>query len=322
MFFVLSGFLITAMLASEGDRNGRVSLKRFYARRAARLLPPLVLSIAMLIIYVSLVHVADASQRVWGDSAAAMFYYADYRQALGHAPFFGYFAQTWSLSVEEQFYIIWSVLMVVSVRLRRRWLAYGFAVVGLLATIGDRLWLVYRAPHFNDAVFTRVYYAFDTRADAIFFGCLLGLLATDGYLSGWRRWAKRTLALLAVGSSAFMIWILYNAPLFQEKMVVWWIPAATLASACVIVYFVICPTGIGSRIVGLAPFVFLGDLTYTLYLVHFPVYLALEPGTYGTHWSYGPTEAVRLAIIFAIAIASWYLIEKPLTRWRQQSAAR
>jgi peptidoglycan/LPS O-acetylase OafA/YrhL len=119
-----------------------------------------------------------------------------------------------------------------------------------------------------------------------------------------------------------MIWILYNAPLFQEKMVVWWIPAATLASACVIVYFVICPTGIGSRIVGLAPFVFLGDLTYTLYLVHFPVYLALEPGTYGTHWSYGPTEAVRLAIIFAIAIASWYLIEKPLTRWRQQSAAR
>ncbi len=322
MFFVLSGFLITAMLASEGDRNGRVSLKRFYARRAARLLPPLVLTIALLIIYVSLVHVADASQRVWGDSAAAMFYYADYRQALGHAPFFGYLAQTWSLSVEEQFYIIWSVLMVISVRLRSRWLAYGFAVTGLVASTVDRLWLTYSAPHFNDAVFTRVYYAFDTRSDAIFFGCLLGLLATDGYLSGWRRWAKRTLALLAVGSSAFMIWILFNAPLFQEKMVVWWIPAATLASACVIVYFVTCPRGIGSRIVGLAPFVFLGELTYTLYLIHFPVYLALEPGADGTHWSYGPTEAVRLAIIFAIAIASWFLIEKPLTRWRQQSAAR
>jgi len=101
MFFVLSGFLITAMLAGEGDRNGRVSLKGFYSRRAARLLPPLMLTIAGIIIYASFVHVADASARVYGDSAAAMFYYADYRQALGHAPFFGYLAQTWSLSVEE-----------------------------------------------------------------------------------------------------------------------------------------------------------------------------------------------------------------------------
>ena len=97
MFFVLSGFLITAMLASEGDRNGRVSLKGFYSRRAARLLPPLVLTIVLLAIYASFVHVADASQRLWGDSAAALFYYADYRQALGHQPFFGYLAQTWSL---------------------------------------------------------------------------------------------------------------------------------------------------------------------------------------------------------------------------------
>ena len=187
MFFVLSGFLITAMLAGEGDRNGRVSLKGFYSRRAARLLPPLMLTIAVIIIYASFVHVADASARVYGDSAAAMFYYADYRQAFGHAPFFGYLAQTWSLSVEEQFYVIWSVLMVTAVSLRRRGLAYGFAIAGLALSIGDRLWQAYSAPHFDDAVFTRIYYAFDTRADALFLGCLLGLLATDGYLSGWKR---------------------------------------------------------------------------------------------------------------------------------------
>ncbi len=84
----------------------------------------------------------------------------------------------------------------------------------------------------------------------------------------------------------------------------------------------ICPTGIGSKFVGLGLFVFLGDLTYTLYLVHFPVYLALEPGKDGTGWGFWPTEVVRLAIIFAIAIASWFLIEKPLMRWRQRSAAR
>ena len=127
MFFVLSGFLITAMLAAEGKRNGRISLKGFYSRRVVRLVPPLLLTIALLAIYAAFVHVADASPRMWGDSFAAMFYYADYRQAFGHAPFFGYLAQTWSLSVEEQFYIIWSLLMVAAVATHRVRLAYGFA---------------------------------------------------------------------------------------------------------------------------------------------------------------------------------------------------
>jgi peptidoglycan/LPS O-acetylase OafA/YrhL len=322
MFFVLSGFLITAMLASEGDRKGRVSLKGFYSRRAARLLPPLLLTIVGIIIYASFVHVADAAERVWGDSSAALFYYADYRQAYGHEPFFGYLAQTWSLSVEEQFYVIWSVLMVLAVKFQRRWVAYTLAVSGLAFSYGDSLWQAFSAPKFNNAVFTRIYYAFDTRADAIFLGCLLGLLATDGYFSQWRRRPKQVLSIAAVLSVAFLIWILYNAPLFQERLVVWWIPLTSLASASIIIHFVVSPKGLGSRFVGLGLFVFLGDLTYTLYLVHWPVYLALQPGPTGTHWSYWPTELVRLAIIFAIAIGSWFFIEKPLLRWRQRSAAR
>jgi peptidoglycan/LPS O-acetylase OafA/YrhL len=322
MFFVLSGFLITAMLAGEGDRNGRVSLKGFYSRRAARLLPPLLLTIVGIIIYASLVYVPDAGERVWGDSAAALFYYADYRQAFGHEPFFGYLAQTWSLSVEEQFYIIWSVLMVLAVKLQRRWLAYTLAASGLVLSYGNSLWQAFSAPKFDDAVFTRIYYAFDTRADALFLGCLLGLLATDGHLSQWGRRSQQLLSAAAVLSVGFLIWILFNAPLFQERLVVWWIPTTTIASALIIVYFVICPQGLGSRFVGLGVFVFLGDLTYTLYLVHWPVYLALQPGPTGTHWSYWPTELVRLAIIFSIAIGSWFFIEKPLLRWRQRSAAR
>ncbi len=320
MFFVLSGFLITSMLAAEGDRHGRISLKAFYARRAARLLPPLALTVGLILIYAGLVNVAQASTRVWGDSAAALFYFADYRQALGHEPFFGYLAQTWSLSIEEQFYVIWSVLMVTSVALHKRALAYGFAVAGLVLSVADRLWQAYSAPHFDVASFTRIYYAFDTRADALFLGCLLGLLATDGYLNDWgRRW-KQLLGVAAVGSVAFLIWILYHAPLFQRVMVVWWIPLTTIASAVIIVHFVINAKGWGARVVGLGLFVFLGDLTYSLYLIHWPVYLALQPNETG--WGYWPTELLRLAIIFGLAIGSWFLIEKPLLRWRQRSAAR
>jgi peptidoglycan/LPS O-acetylase OafA/YrhL len=325
IFFVLSGFLITAMLSSEGMRNGRVSLKQFYGRRAVRLVPPLVLTVVLLAIYASFVHVADASQRLWGDSAAAMFYYADYRQAFGHAPFFGYLAQTWSLSVEEQFYIIWSILLVVAVAVHRRRLAYVFAVVGLVASVGDRLWQVYSVAHFytpKNVAFTRVYYAFDTRADALFIGCLLGLLATDGLLQHWRPWAMRTLTVAAIASTGVLVWTLLGAPLFRENVVVWWLPLSTVASAVVITYFVMHPTSIASRLVGIGVLVFIGDLSYTVYLLHFPVYLAITPGQYGTHWSYWPTQLARLAVIFGIAIASWFLIEKPLARWRQRSAAR
>ena len=83
---------------------------------------------------------------------------------------------------------------------------------------------------------------------------------------------------------------------------VWWQPITTLASAVLIMYFVLCPHSTGTRFVGLGVFVFLGELSYTVYLVHFGVYLALLPGPRGTHWSFWPTELLRLAVVLGIAI--------------------
>lgn len=318
VFFVLSGFLITALLSGEG-RSGRISLRSFYARRGLRLVPPLLLTVALIAIYAEFVRVADASHRLWGDSLAALFYYADYRQAFGHAPFFGYLAQTWSLSVEEQFYILWSVAMVVAVATRKRHLAYGFAIVGLLASVGDRLYLVYHAHHFDNTVFVRAYYAFDSRADALLIGCLLGLLASDGYLDDWGRWAKGVLTVAAAASGVFLVWILLEAPLFTENLLVWWLPTTSIAGAILITFFVVCPRSIGSKLMGIGLLVFIGELSYTIYLVHFPVFLAIDQSSTG--WAFWPNELVRLGVVFAIATASWYLIERPLMRRRHRMAA-
>ena len=319
VFFALSGFLITAMLSREGARTGRIALGSFYSRRVVRLLPPLLLTVTLMAVYAAFVHVADASTRLWGDSLAAVFYYADYRQAFGHAPFFGFLAQTWSLSVEEQFYIVWSLAMLLCVALHRRRLAYVLAVGGALASAGDRLFLVYRAPHFDGVVFARVYYAFDTRADALFVGCLLGLLAADGYLHGWPRWARGLLTAAAAASAVFLCWTLLYVPLNTEKLCVWWLPTTTLASVVIIAYLVVCPSSLGSKFVGVGALVFIGNLSYTLYLIHFPVYLAIQQNQTG--WAYWPNELARLAVIFTIATASWFLMERPLMRWRQRSAA-
>jgi peptidoglycan/LPS O-acetylase OafA/YrhL len=186
----------------------------------------------------------------------------------------------------------------------------------------DRTWIMLAAHHFNGLVADRTYYAFDTRADALFFGCLLGLLAADGYLQRWPQWACRLLTAAAAAATAILVWVLFTVHVFTEATMLWWQPATAVASAVLIAYFVLCPHSLGTRFVGLGALVFLGELSYTIYLVHFGVYLALKPGPQGTHWSFWPTELLRLAIILTVATVSWFVIERPLTRWRDRSAAR
>ena len=119
VFFALSGFLITALLLSERDTAGRISLVRFYARRGLRLLPALLAVLGALWLFATLTVVGDSAHRVRGDGLAALFYFANWRAAFGDAPFMGFMGHAWSLSIEEQFYAVWPVLVVAALALRR-----------------------------------------------------------------------------------------------------------------------------------------------------------------------------------------------------------
>jgi peptidoglycan/LPS O-acetylase OafA/YrhL len=308
------------MLASEHTRTGGISLRRFYTRRAVRLLPPLFLTVALLAVYAAFVSVANASQRIWGDSAAAIFYYADYRQAFEHNPLYaGFLTQCWSLAIEEQFYLVWAVLFFVALRFGQRRLCYLLAVVGILACTADRLYLVLSAPHWSVFVDDRTYYAFDTRGDALFFGCLLGLIATGNFLENWGRTAKRILAIAAVASAGVMVWITLEVGLYARSMPLIWITVGEIASVVLIVYFVVHPKGTGTKLVGLSFLVLVGNMSYTIYLLHWPVFVALSPTT--THWNPWVVNVVRMMIVIVLAGASWYLMEKPLTKWRRRELA-
>jgi peptidoglycan/LPS O-acetylase OafA/YrhL len=319
VFFVLSGFLITSMLMGERERKGNISLRNFYVRRALRLLPPLAITLALLAVYAALVYVPDAGPRIWGDMSGAAFYYADFRSASGHEPFLGYMAQSWSLSIEEQFYVIWAVLLLGATVLHRRVAAYALALSGIGLSAAYGFWLLLRAPHFSNALASQVYYGFGPRADALFVGCLLGLVATGGHLERVGAWTRRAVALAALGSAVLLGWIVAEVAYGSRASVLIWLPLSIPLSAVLIVYFVTCPKGIGSRLVGLAPLVLVGNLAYTLYLVHWPVYVAVS--TFTIHWSFWRVETLRLAIVFGIALASWYLVERPLMRWRRRTLA-
>jgi peptidoglycan/LPS O-acetylase OafA/YrhL len=316
VFFVLSGFLITAMLAGEQQRTGRISLSKFYSRRGVRLLPPLFMAVALLGLYALIVPVGNAANRLWGDAGSAIFYVSDYRSAFGHEPFLGFMAHCWSLAVEEQFYLIWAALFLVAVRYGNRRVAYALACLGIVICAVNRIRIVLEAAHWNSYVAGRVYYAFDTRADALFLGCLLGLIATGGHLDNWRPLAKRVLTVSAVAATAAMIWIILTVGLAARSLPLWWLPISEVACGVVIVYFVVKPEGLGSRMMGASLLVSIGNMSYTIYIIHWPIYVAISP--YTVRWSYWTTELVRLAIIFPLAAVSWYVMERPLMRWRRK----
>lgn len=317
VFFVLSGFLITTMLSGEHQRTGRISLAKFYSNRAVRLLPPLVVTIVLLAIYAALVHVADASQRVWGDSAAALFY-SDYRQAFEHDPFYsGFLTQCWSLAVEEQYYLVWAALLLVALKFGRRKLAYALALTGVIGCTANRLHIVLSAHTWTFQVADRTYYAFDTRADALFLGCLLGLIATGGHLEGWNLRTKQVISGAALVASAILIWILLNVGVLSRSLPLVWESVGEIAAALIIVYFVVQPKGLGARLVGVSFLVLVGNMTYMIYLAHFPIFVAISPFT--VHWSMWVVQVVRFAILIPLVVASWYLMERPLMRWRRRT---
>ena len=316
IFFVLSGFLITSMLAGEHQRTGGISLKNFYSRRGLRLLPPLLLTIALLGLYALIVHVDNASNRLWDDAAAAVFNFADYRSAFGHEPSAPFLSQCWSLAVEEQFYLVWVALLVVALKFGNRKVAYALAITGIVVCTTNRMWIVL-TQHWGTAVAGRVYYSFDTRADALFLGCLLGLIATGGHLADWKPWARRTLTVLALASAGVLVWLILYVSVLSRPLYLIWLPVSEVASAIVIVYFVVIPKGWGTRAVGISLFVLLGEMSYTIYLIHWPLYIVISPST--VPWGFWTINAVRIAILIPLCAASWFLMEKPLMQWRRRA---
>jgi len=331
VFFTLSGYLITALLVAEWGASGTISLRRFWTRRARRLLPALFVMLTGVGVGASVWPQIFSGPSLRGDALATVFQVANWHLIAEHSNYFMVSSHlplmhTWSLAIEEQFYLVWPVvvLAVLAFGTRRRpgtrteederrarhrlMLLLCVSVAGALAS-ATRMAVITGAG--SDTAHS--YYASDTRAQALLVGAALALAGALWRPTGGRRSSS---ALTFAGVTGVLGVVALWAFVPEDSYVAFHggFLLTALATAGIIACLAMGPrTAIGSFL-GLAPIRFVGRISYGMYLWYWPVVLVLSPPR--VHVGGIDLLGLRLAVIIAIATLSAYVIELPIRRGR------
>lgn len=300
IFFVISGFLITHLLLHERAATGRVSLRDFYLRRIFRILPPLICAIALAM----LLWPGSASDRMVVVQAALLFY-ANFLPAetlgnLGH---------TWSLAIEEQFYLVWPLLFATMfARARVGLIALALAVV--VASVAVRYWLV---AHWDNL--EQLYTFTPARLDPIMLGCLLALCMPNvrQLLAGW---SGRVTCALAWASAIAILGCLFFADRdYMQSTPFAFAGFALIAGVLVATAPLLSAQDFLRRALCHPWSRYIGRRSYGLYLYHYPIFGALEawrtPGDVG---NFVLVTGAKIMLSLAVTELSWRLVEAPALR--------
>jgi peptidoglycan/LPS O-acetylase OafA/YrhL len=306
VFFVLSGYLITTLLLQEFDATGTISMRHFYARRARRLLPALLFVAAFSLVAFSVVRPFGTDDTRLG-IVASILYISCWFRALGVSEL-GWFGHTWSLSVEEHFYVLWPPVLLLMLR---RGLAHLRTwMLGLLA-----LAVVYRVGSaVADAAGPRLNGP-DMRADQLLAGCALAVLLAGGQATRVQKWDRvwAALVVLSIADLARMVVFPYAFGVGFVKNAS--IEVVALESAIVTAYLVVHATGGLSRVLSHPALVWTGRRSYAIYLWHLPLFGLLSLKSQST-----PVRVVGRAtavvLTFVAAWASFRWVESPFYRRR------
>lgn len=326
-FFVLSGFLITSLLVREWQSNGRIALGAFWARRARRLLPALFALVLAVVTIAPFVMPPGSYPGLRGDAISTLLYVANWHAVLSGATYFAQAAppspltHTWSLAIEEQFYLLWPVVvLVVLTRARRLLPLLWVCVAGAVASCVEMVLL-----DLSGASLTRLYYGTDTRAQSLLAGAALAVLLAlvarrrglaTGDPEGWRAATPARAGLAALGWAGLgggaAIWATTGGTagfLYEGGFLL-----VALCSAAVIAAAVCVPGGLLGRALGSRPLRDLGRISYGVYLWHYPLFLWVDATR--THLVGVALFAVRCLLTVALAWVSFVVVEQPLRRGR------
>jgi peptidoglycan/LPS O-acetylase OafA/YrhL len=353
-FFVLSGFLITSLLVGEWSVTGSIRLRRFWAGRARRLLPALFLLVAVIGLVLLIAPRVLATPHIIGDALATVFYASNWYSIHAGASYFTATAQpspllhTWSLAIEEQFYLVWPLVVLSVLRLgagrtrrrpprprqhtvrvlegghvtllpvaaaehdaewtRRRRLHLLFALA-CFGSLASAFLMVLRAPN---GYTTRAYYGTDTRAQALLVGAAIATGLTLWKSGSQELWFRRLAAGLGVAGllGSALLWALTS-----ETSVFAFsggFLVASLAAGGVVLGAAAAPGSPSVRLLEVPPLPWLGRVSYGVYLWYWPVLLVMSGAR--LHWGVYPLFLGRTAVTVALASASYYLVEMPVRR--------
>ncbi|MDX1885123.1 acyltransferase family protein [Mycolicibacterium sp. 120270] len=335
VFFVLSGFLITSLLLDELGRTGGLDLSGFWVRRARRLLPALIVMVLAVVVLRELFP-SDAVAAVRDDAVGAFFWVANWVFIFRETDYFTQgdppspLQHTWSLAVEEQYYVVWPlVLLAVAVALalatRRRatkprlrtvrMVVFGLALAGAAASAVESCLMV------SEGSLNRVYFGTDTRVQAL----LVGAAAAAVLVADWpalarygsqirTRWGRVMAQVLPVIGLTMLAVVAHfatgSAPEFRRGLLI----VVALAAVFIVAPVALEQRGLVARVLAFPPLVWLGVISYGVYLWHWPIFLALNGERTGLTGL--PLFAIRAVATVAVAAISWWLIERPIKRWR------
>lgn len=320
VFFVLSGFLISSLLLREWASTGRLDIGGFYARRAKRLLPALLLMILLVAVYAAWFAQPDVRSSIRGDVLSVVGYYSNWHFVVSHQNYFQQFGppspllHTWSLGVEEQFYLVWpAVTWLVVRRFGRKGLAAS-AGMGLIASFAATLLMSLLGVGTN-----RLYYGTDVRAQELMAGALLAVAAPTAVIRSNRRCAvvrsgRAFISITGFAALAALIWMFHSVSGDRPFLYRGGFLLVAGLTACLLVVAVYLPSHPVARALALPPVRYVGRISYGLYLFHYPLFLILDSRRIGLTGA--SLLAVRLGATFAVAVLSFHLIEVPVRNGR------
>jgi len=309
MFFTLSGFLITTLLLRERAATGRVALGKFWGRRLLRLMPALLLML-LLVDAAGLV----IGSELWTNGLAAtpsvIFYFANWVAVLGGgSATLGVFAPLWSLSVEEQFYFAWPLIVMVCASFVRSRRALGI-VGALIAFIA----IVNRLVFFDGTDHERAF-GTDFRLDIILFGALLAIFMD----AGGSQTVRRITRFAVIPAVVFLLGVAvlvpdvhaYGDPAATYLYYAVGLPLIAISTTCLVGFVA---THQGSKLVSILsvkPFDYLGKISYGMYLWHFPIMVLVVSALH-----LEPTLLFATSLVGTVVVASisWRFVERPLSK--------
>ena len=310
VFFTLSGYLITTLLLLEHDATSRIDLRGFWIRRARRLLPALFAVAAAVIVYALVWADPVELNTLRGDAVASLLYVANWRFIFSHQSYFEQFAapsplrHTWSLAIEEQWYLIWPIVISVGYRLTKAKDRTWIIAITVAAALSALLMAMLYNP---DTDPSRIYYGTDTRAQPLLIGAALAFILHNRSLARIPKLVLETLALAGLTGIFAMFY-------FVDDTTAWMyyggFTLIAITTSLLIAVIVQPGPSIAQKLLSLPPLPVIGRASYGLYLWHWPIYVLLNTDRTGLDGD--QLLWLRLTVTALVATASYNLIEMPI----------